>query len=680
MPVQHKYRPQHLALAIAVALAFTEFAQAQEPASEPAPPTHKTIQALVKDIDAFAKTATPHSIKNIDDWDKLQPGDTDEVVRVLTPQAFNGVVDGGAGENLLQLDAAKGGTFGESRQFQQLDVKKGAWTLTGSGDFSTGALVRAKAALNNEGRIAGDAWVQGSLSNSGSIDGRVDIYEQATFSGRGTVGALNVMGHMLVNQAQGAPQVKGDMDLAKTAVLSYEVHSEGSSETIKVEGTARLGNATLKVVGAGEDFPQTSEYTIIEAGKVEGEFAHVESNLAFMSAQANYEENRVGLTYARNEVPLEKFAVDQNTEEFIHNLVAPEAALTEQSPAQTPNAAIKALLGTTTTTAPLAIELLTGDSNANLTKTTLNSVSPVSTSMLSAMRQLDRAGNSVNQNNAPRLAAGSKGNGRVWVQALGHGGKLDRDFQDLKYSTEGLVMGADWGISEHWYLGVIGGQSATRMDSRELDGNLDSWHLGVYALRQSGPFAFRLGATYSQHDGDNKREVAFAGFKDRPQGRYDASTQQAFAEAGYNLGRANVSFEPFASIGYQRYQRDSYTEKGGAAALKVHGQSDENLSSTFGLRLAQINGLDNGMQLTPRFSAGWKHTYGELYSYTRQRLVTGGRDYTVYGAPLDRDSLLVDAGLDLRVSANNTLGVSLNGEAGSDGRSYGVTGQWRIAF
>ncbi|MNI88644.1 hypothetical protein D3C73_1459650 [compost metagenome] len=60
--------------------------------------------------------------------------------------------------------------------------------------------------------------------------------------------------------------------------------------------------------------------------------------------------------------------------------------------------------------------------------------------------------------------------------------------------------------------------------------------------------------------------------------------------------------------------------------------------------------------------------------------MTGGRDYTVYGAPLDRDSLLVDAGLDLRVSANNTLGVSLNGEAGSDGRSYGVTGQWRIAF
>lgn len=680
MPAQHKHRPQQLALAIAVALAFTQLAQAQEPASEPAVLPLKSTQALIKDIDAFAKTAKPHAIKNAEDWGKLELGDAEEVVRVLTPQAFNGVLDGGAGENLLQLEAAKGGTFGESRQFQRLDVKKGAWTLTGSDDFSTGALVRAKAALNNEGRIAGDAWVLGSLSNPGSIDGRVDIYEQATFSGRGTVGALNVMGHMLVNRAHGAPQVKGDMNLADTAVLSYEVHSDGSSETIKVDGTARLDNAILKVVGVGEDFPQTSEYTIIEAGTVEGKFGHVESNLAFMDAKAESKEKTVVLTYFRNNVPLKVLAPDANAENFIDSFEEPETAHTEQSPSQPPNAAVTALLGASTTTAPWIIELLTGDSNANLAKTTLSSVTPVSTSMLSAMRQLDNAGNSGNPDNGPRLAAGGKGDGRVWLQALGHGGKLDRDFQDLKYSTEGLVIGADWGIDEHWHLGMIGSKSSTRMDSRQLKGDLDSWHLGAYALRQSGPIALRLGATFSQHDGSNKREINFPGFIDRPKARYDATTQQVFAEVGYNLGRGNVSFEPFASLGYQRYQRDSFTEKGGAAALTVHGQSDENLNSTFGLRLAQINGLDNSMQLTPRFSAGWKHTYGELYTYTRQRLVTGGRDYTIYGAPLDRDSVLVDAGLDLRVSSNNTLGVSLNGEAGSDGRSYGVTGQWRMAF
>jgi outer membrane autotransporter protein len=149
---------------------------------------------------------------------------------------------------------------------------------------------------------------------------------------------------------------------------------------------------------------------------------------------------------------------------------------------------------------------------------------------------------------------------------------------------------------------------------------------------------------------------------------------------GYNLGRANVSIEPFASLGYQRYQRDGYTEKGGAAALKVQSQTQNNLNSTFGLRLAKLNTLDNGMQLTPRFSAGWKHTYGDVYSETRQRLVTGGKNYSVHGAPLDRDSLLVDAGLDLGLSANHTLGVGLNGEFGTDSRNHGVTGQWRMNF
>lgn len=301
--------------------------------------------------------------------------------------------------------------------------------------------------------------------------------------------------------------------------------------------------------------------------------------------------------------------------------------------------------------------------------------------MLSAMRQLDSASSyNSNRRNAPRLAAGNEDNGRVWLQALGHGGTLDRDYDALKHSTQGLILGADWGIDEDWRIGVMSGKSETRLDSRGLDGDLDSWHVGAYALRQNGPMSLRLGATYSSHDGSTKRRVAFKGFSDRPEGRYDANTQQAFAEFGYNLGRANVSIEPFASLGYQRYQRDTYTEKGGAAALKVLGQTQNNLNSTFGLRLAKLNTLNNGMQLTPRFSAGWKHTYGDVYSDTRQRLVTGGKNFTVSGAPLDRDSLLVDAGLDLGLSAKHTLGVGLTGEIGTDSRNHGVTGQWRMSF
>ena len=359
---------------------------------------------------------------------------------------------------------------------------------------------------------------------------------------------------------------------------------------------------------------------------------------------------------------------------------ATQPVTTAPKPSSPTNTAVAVLLGSDKATAAHALEQLAAGNNANLAKATLNSDNPISATMLSAMRQRDSAAVFGNQRNAPRVATGSEDHGRVWLQALGHGGTLDRDNDALKFSTQGLVLGADWSVDEQWRIGVLGGKSETRLDSRGLDGDLDSLHVGAYALRQDGPLSLRLGATYSNHDGNTKRRVAFKGFSDRPEGRYDANTQQAFAEAGYNLGRANVSIEPFAGLGYQRYQRDSYTEKGGAAALKVHSQSQNNLNSTIGLRLAKLNTLDNGMQLTPRFTAGWKHTFGDVESNTRQRLVTGGKDFTVSGAPLDRDSLLVDAGLDLGLSANQTLGVSLNSEFGTDSRNHGVTGQWRMSF
>jgi len=350
---------------------------------------------------------------------------------------------------------------------------------------------------------------------------------------------------------------------------------------------------------------------------------------------------------------------------------------TNASPS-TGNAAIKAVLAADQTTAALAYDQLAGGNNANLAKATLSSVTPVGASLLSAMHQLDDIHDA--QGNTPRHAAGNADTGRVWLQALGHGGKLDRDVEPMQHSTKGLLLGADWRLDEAWRLGLMGGTSDTRMDSKELDGDLDSWHIGAYALRQTGPLSLRLGAAWSNHEGSTRREVAFGRFHDRLKGNYHASTRQVFIESGYNLGRASVSIEPFAGIGYERYQRDGYTEKGGDAALKVHAQSQGNFNTTVGLRMAKVSTLDNGMRLTPRFSVALKHVSGETYTSTRQRLAKGGHDYTVYGAELDRDSLKLDTGLDLAVSNSHTLGVGLSGEIGTDSRNHGVSGQWRMAF
>ncbi|WP_347340623.1 autotransporter domain-containing protein [Pseudomonas sp. TH08] len=599
-------------------------------------------------------------------------------------------------------------------------------------------LVDRDGTLTNLGSIEGGAISVGKLFNKGSIKGDVHVETGGSFAGKGTVRHLHVNGLLTVNGLHGSPRVKGDLSLSPTAELAYEVTPEGRGQTIKVDGTAELGGATLKVVAVPGEYPATSPYKIIEAAKVDGEFGTIVNDLAFMTATPQYNKKSVGLTFARNDVPLKSVATTDSGRAVAGSIVEPQvpsspapstpltastplpdsdsastatastsltapaatsasvpiqdefvtAPVSEavEAPASAPqkpaNTAVAAILASDSKTAAIALEQLAAGSNANLAKATLSSITPVSTSMLSAMRQLDnRTGPAHGSGNSPRQAAGGLDSGRVWVQALGNGGKIDRDTDStLKHSTQGLVAGADWRLDEQWHVGIIGGKSQTKLDARHSDGDLDSWHVGAYAVRQDGPLALRFGATYASHDGSSKRRVAFNGFSDRLKGSYDASTQQAFAEAGYNFGEGDVTLEPFANLGYQRYQRDSYSEKGGHAALKVHGQSQNNLNSTFGLRVAKTNTLDNGMQLTPRLSTGWKHTYGELDQHTRQQLLNGGIDFEIAGAQLDRNSLSLDAGLDLALSANHTLGMGVTGDIASDSRNTAVMGQWRMAF
>lgn len=760
MPTQHRYKPQRLSLAIALALGCMELASAQQlpeaaespvimnvPELSQASPYEDALGRLQAVFTDKATVAHPFVAAE----STFQGTDANDLILLKDGASFSGRIDGGAGDNFLLVDVSEGGTLKDTRNFNGLFLVKGDWTLSSKGDFKEGVLVQNDGALTNLGTIEGGAITAGKLFNKGSIKGDVYVDKNGSFAGKGTVGNLHVNGVLTVNGLLGSPRVKGDLSLSPTAELAYEVTPEGRGQTIKVDGTAMLDGATLRVVAAPGEYPPTGSYKIIEAAKVEGEFGTILNDLAFMTAKPLYNKKSVGLTYSRNENPLTSAATTNNAASIAESIIEPQAPLqptvpapapltaptsisapdpittsastsvpapvadsgpgliavaapapvsspvqddiaiapaseaadTPPPPAQRPaSAAVTALLASDKTTAPVALEQLAAGSNANLAKATLSSVTPVSASMLSAMRQLDhRTGAAYGSGNSPREAAGGADSGRVWVQALGHGGKVDREYDStLKHATQGLVMGADWRLNEQWHIGLLGGKSQTRLDARQYEGDLDSWHVGAYAVRQDGPMALRLGATYASHDGSSKRRVAFNGFSDRLKGTYDANTQQAFAELGFNFGRNDVTLEPFASLGYQRYQRDSHSEKGGDAALKVFGQTRDNLSSTFGLRTAKIHTLDNGMSLTPRLSAGWKHTFGELDSDTRQQLVKGGKRFTVNGAELDRNSLGVDAGLDLGLSTNHTLGVAVTGEFGSESRNHGVMGQWRMAF
>ncbi len=598
----------------------------------------------------------------------LSMGGGDDRLIVRTGGVFNGLVDAGDGVDTLQLEGS--GQFGNSTNFEKLLVSGGTWTLSSVNDFSQGGEITQGAALVNQGSVLGSL--------------RVD--RGATYAGGGVVGGLDVRGTMLTNTGLGVATVKGDLKFDSGASLVYGVNADGSSAPITVTGTANLGGATLRIQPTPGQYPWQSQYTVLNAGAINGTFGQVTSDYAFLTPKLSYSSQSVGLTYTRNDVAFDQFARSANAGAAARSL----ASLGSGS------ALYSALLNTSNASAGNAIEQLSGSNTANLAAATLAGSAQVGSTMLGALQSMgSNAGLLVglDQQDTPVLAATGlpqgvrnlndpNAQGRVWGQALGSYGKVDGSHgaSSLEQRTGGAVMGLDWAVGSDWRLGVLGGYSRTRLDASGLDGKVRSWHAGLYAQRQSGPLALRLGAAYSSHDGDSKRSVAFDGFDERLKGNYDADSQQAFAELGYALGSGRLSAEPFANLGYQRYHRDSYREKGGDAALAVDADTQDNVTSTFGVRIAHLGQLDNGMSLTPRASLGWRHTYGNLDTRTRQAFLAGGDAFSVQGSALDRDSLVVEAGLELGLSARQSVGLGYNGELGSNARNHAVMGQWQLKF
>ncbi|MBC3373060.1 autotransporter outer membrane beta-barrel domain-containing protein [Pseudomonas sp. SWRI92] len=687
MPTQHVYLPHHLALAIALALGCAEVSMAQSVADQArSVETTAQMQARLK---AFATTKDTKIDKVITAQEAaLSKGDDNDLVILKSGGQLIGITDGGGGINVLQLDNAKGGESPETRNFQDLHVKPGEWS--NSRVFSGNSLIDSKAKLINTGAIGGAVHVLGEFTNQGTVAGPVFVGKNAKFSGNGTVDALDVAGLIEVGPEVGAPSITNDLKFSKSAMLVYGIDAEKGSATIKVGGTATLGNATLKITSLPGESVGQSKHVVIKATKIDGEFGKVINELALVTATPDYTTGaEVGLTLTLKDVAPTKVTDSENGQAALGSILKqvepkqsgpvatePRTSQPTSNPneppkvatAPKPNAAINALLGTNMATAADAIDQLGGYDTADLGNSTLSSVAPISSGMLSAMGR-----------NTP---SGEYDNGQVWIQAIGNSGSLAKQLGSfaLKHSTKGLMLGTDWAISSDWRLGIIGSKTQTRLDSYQFDGALDSWLAGAYALRQDGPLALRLGAVYGNHDGSTNRHVAFNGFRDRLKGRYDATTQQVFGQVGYNWVLGHFDIEPYAQVGYQRYQRDGYTEKGGDAALQYNGQSQHHYSSDLGLRLVRPFLFDRGTRLTPRLDIGWKHRYGDVRGSSDQRLADGGSSYTIEGVELDRDSLLLQAGLDLAVSPRHTLGLSYSGETGQDNRNGALMGQWRMMF
>ncbi|MBX8785148.1 autotransporter domain-containing protein [Ochrobactrum sp. GRS2] len=256
-----------------------------------------------------------------------------------------------------------------------------------------------------------------------------------------------------------------------------------------------------------------------------------------------------------------------------------------------------------------------------------------------------------------------------------------------KSTIGGFITGIDGDVYDNWRLGLMAGYSRSTFKTPSLSssGSSDNYTLGAYAGTEwatgQGSIGFRSGLSYSWHNIEMSRSVAFNGYSDKLSADYNGGTFQVFGELGYKHDLSpRAIIEPYANLAYVNVRTDSFTETGhNGAALSVQSGTMDTTLSTLGMRLSTSFELGNTLT-TARADLGWRHAFGDVIPSSTASFAAGSNAFTTSGSPIGKDTALIEAGLDFAITKNSKLGVSYQGQFGSGITQNGVNANFSVKF
>ena len=215
----------------------------------------------------------------------------------------------------------------------------------------------------------------------------------------------------------------------------------------------------------------------------------------------------------------------------------------------------------------------------------------------------------------------------------------------MNFTTGGISTGADYRLGDHAAAGVTAGYSNTSTDGR---GNgcvkTDSGKLGLYGTLFDYGFFLNGALGGGLNSYDTKRETLGGNAR----GDATGTDFNALLGTGYTYRTGRLSAGPIASARYSWVGIDGFTENGSLAPLRFVNQSEESLKSTAGLQTSYVFTVGK-MTITPEVRAQWQREYLEQSRSIGASFLPGGK-FSVYGPKSGRDSLLLDAGVNVQLS------------------------------
>ncbi|MFA0998475.1 MULTISPECIES: autotransporter serine peptidase EprS [Pseudomonas syringae group] len=541
------------------------------------------------------------------------------------------------------------------RQYQGSLIKSGAGRLI----------------LDGANTYRGDTRVNGGvLSVNGSLVSAVQVNAGGTLGGNGQIGGLTARsgGVVAPGNSIGTLQVNGNVLLEPGSTYAVEL-SPTASDRIVVGGTATVSSANMALTLENDNAALLSsnqtrsvigrQYNVLQAaGGIQGQFGSVTDDYAFLAGNLAYTGSGVTLALERNGDSFASAAQTDNQRSV--------AQATEQLSAG--NSVYESvILSPDAATARRAFTQLSGE------------VHPaIATQLINDSRQLrDAVGDRLRVAGLYDPPAPGSEDNSVWVKALGAWGKNagSSDAASSTSSLGGLLAGVDGLISDHTRLGAMAGYSDTSLslgDGTHSRASADSYHLGAYIGHEQGALRLTAGASHSWHRIDVKRDLQFGAFSDRQKVKRDAQSSQIFTEAAYRLNLQPLTLEPFANLAYVHFDSDSFTEKGGATALKGGEDTRDTVLSTLSMRAGNRFNLNDTQKLDVSATLGWQHNLSDTSSEQHLAFASAGNSFNVQSVSMDRDAAVVGARVSVALGKDARINLDYNGLLGARDKTHGV--------
>ena len=508
----------------------------------------------------------------------------------------------------------------------------------------------------------------GALNVTGSLASSVTVESGASLGGTGAIGGLVANSGATIAPGLLTPfstlTVNGATSFAAGSIFAVAINPAGQNDKLVSTGSTTISGGMVEVDAASGTYSPSTRYTLITAhGGVSGTFSSLSTSasLAFLDPTLSYDADDVYLGFAVKSTPFLFASVAQTP-----NQVATAIALEAQPPG---SSLYDAIIGQTAPGALAAFDALSGEIHASAVSAALDDTRLPREAVLDRLAESDGAPSGGGKNVKTYEFSTPTQVFAAWGQAFNSWGHIggDGNAATISNNLAGFILGADTTLYGRYRLGVAGGYTNANLDVSACNssGNVSATYIGLYGGASEGPLQLRGGAFYAYDHYGLSRAVLFPGFAEQEGSGYGGDSWQAFAEAGWRLpvwaGAVGPTWvEPFVGLTGVNLHSASFAETPGAAAPNGASQTYGYGLTTLGLRGEAS--LFTWAPLTMNGTIGWQHVFGDVTPNSVMAFASEPYvPFSIAGAPIARNALALEAGVDWRFTANVKLGVYYSG-------------------